>query len=818
MSADHTRPCSSAVNTLRLFLLLVCVSLSSCLTSARGEFVSSVASSQVVFNVSATLPASSEAFHDFLPAGWSRESLCASGGVSDVAECGLVMRLVQESPAPSTGCGAAVVLQVACLASSSTDLTNMLCISADPTTNELVFPQDAAAGAWTSTLPERIAVAGAQPAPASASSPSTATALSPARLAALESIATRNAIAANFTRLSVSLPLRVAVVVESTSSDSCPTVSYTVTLEVTRNSACASAWFVPEHEIIVPPTTPTTNGTINNGTVIIVPGSNSTTPVPCLSPYGACLTTTSGGGVNYTSVCACDAGFGSGASGQDCFVELATDFTVSAQAARPFNPEADLDPLAASMLWTNANNFSLKGSVSEMLNIALNQSTAAELSSKLSEGDWTESSTVSDDGTTPFAAYWFGRVNVSQSVSDLSLVVHITVHDAESATMLPVQLQLGTRFYPTLSVHTPLACLNTSANPGLAKATSSSSSSSAASKAFVFELTSCATLAQSFPTSVLSSSASSRTAFKVLIDPPTVAGIVDAALSVGGGGATNENQSVPIYFSLFFQAPLTIDVRVWFQEDLDIWTPQSATTSSASTLNIIASPRTLVASTASVATTMTTPASSSSHPAGALYAASSSLIPWQNQSWVQHLLPSESVFFHLNDSGTPLADGTNEFASLYVLVNDTACAAGLMTSGFFAPHWWHSANFEEALAAGLNISAPLTPATPPIADAITPMAIAGGCVRPTERFLGTPASEAGFFGQVFSVCETWLEINVWHMPPLALVRDMTHTRDAWHKREANGNARSRVLTRDLSSPFALFLSLLHSPPARWMSS
>ncbi len=44
----------------------------------------------------------------------------------------------------------------------------------------------------------------------------------------------------------------------------------------------------------------------------------------------------------------------------------------------------------------------------------------------------------------------------------------------------------------------------------------------------------------------------------------------------------------------------------------------------------------------------------------------------------------------------------------------------------------------------------------------------GGCIRPNARYNGSPSSNAGVYGVLYSACSAAVELSVWHVAPLAL--------------------------------------------------
>lgn len=744
-----------------------------------------VSAARLLYNASLTIPAGSQYTYlpsPFLSSSWSPSSLCSPE--VPARDCALQVRVTQTAPDPSSGCGIAVAVQVACQTQvSAGEFPSQVCVSSlvlpDGTASTL-FPQDSPTLAFgaTSTYLHPSARGRAprwsvsQPQSQSIGNPAYLT-VSPARVQAMYEVATRNnqpmstkesqkrakgvtsqQLSSSHLGDSPSLPITVLFL--QPFPGECPAVSFTIQIEAVQNSLCQSAW-----------TRPGGNGT---------KPQSGTVQVPCTSLQGACVTAAPVSG-NTTSYCECDPGFGSDASGTDCLVEYGMDLSSSPDASRPLNPFFGMSPSAASMLWTQPMNYSAKGPIVEVAGLQLNQTSTGSRAGKVP----VEKSV--DQLSSPYYAYWYAKLNLSSSLSDLSLVIHFTLVSsaAPPSPALSMQVQLATRFYPTVAMNVPMGCMNASDLTMMEEGNEQTqgertfrvkNGACRADGGLQFQPTSCMNLTQSFPDQT--TPFASPTSFKLLLPPPFLRGLFNPS-STGsdspGPQATVGNVSQVMYLSLFFQQDVEVDVRAWWQEDVAVMEPLVAPPPPPSSASVAYDPA------ASSREAQEAGGLSEERPARWLDLPTSSspslsdlppaVIPYSSQSYTSFLYENELVYFTLNMTGPP--PDREEMASLYVVVNDTQCVSGLVASGFYAPHWWRTPFSSNATAEGINTVGLNDMAQPPTAVSGTPsMALAGGCIRPTDRYASTPSNSAGYFGQIFSICSTWVSLSVFHVPPVKL--------------------------------------------------
>ena len=717
-------------------------------------------------------------------------------------------------------------------------LAQMICLSGDPLDESRdLFPQDSPNIAWAATIDEPLGQqhrrASSVPSTTAGASPTIGDGylhqrnpvdltVTPMRFAEMERVARRNKRPANM-RAELSsekedsdsdddtLPLRIVLLTPPSSASTCPGVSYSIEVRVIDNSRCQNELIIPPQTIIIPATNTT------NSSTIIIPGSNTTTPVACQSARATCVTTAQGDGGNYTSQCMCEVGFTSpnATVPSPCSIDTGIDLSFDAASARPLDPAATLTPFDASMLWAKVNDRNLKGEIKTVKNIQLDLTQAdnnhyqVDTSSILTSNDVTNdvvesslnaavndhvhsysssriystpslstssslsppqsSSSSSPEDLSSFG-YAFFHFNLSRSLLAYSLVVHVTVADPLPHPFEPMQLLFSPHFYPTLQVSTPLACLNGTQSQ-----------------------TPCISL---FMTT---GSMMQRRAFKLLIQPSVLQGFMNNKQQ-GGGAAVDDDDELKLYFSLYYQQEATIDVRVWLQDDLFMYVPQGLPKPTAKDeltsddvkktgfKSALFKPLTNWIKRFTTASSSAAAASSQSATQATAVSSSSlshnlvdplppydDVIIWPNQTWVQHMYEDELIFVRFNLTGVA---SQPESASLYVLINDTSCVSGGLTYGFYSPHWWLSPDLSTDEAAGMSMTGLPAMAHPPVAGVKRgrSMALAGGCIRPDTRNRATPQTWAGLYGQLFAVCETAVQLEVWHVPPMLLVSRTTNTR------------------------------------------
>ena len=640
----------------------------------------------------------------------------------------------------------------------------------------------------------------------------------------------------------------------------CPDgISYALEAYVVHNAQCASYAWGPAVTTVVP--LPGTNHTANSNTTIVTPGWNATTLVPCNNNgagggRGSCLTWPSEPSApwngNYTSRCVCDGGFaeaeGMGAAG--CLVDTGADLSMSVGEARPFvNTSAGASAAAAqdpASAWRHQNNQDLKGRTLLLQAVSLNASETAAAAAAARHRPRSD---------------WYARLNLSRALQDLSLVVHVTVRPVDQPSGLglqdptpvpPLQINFSPDFYPQLYENTPMGCLSGSDLAPSSSSTSASTSARTSSASTADDEDagdssdsdsdngiedvvghptalhvssyvpgpSCWSLGAGFPSSSSSSTGSSSSSgsssgppstsastFKVLLHPPFLQGFLNRS----GVGWADALSNTTLYFGIHFVQTALVDIRVWWQTDLNMLVPTPAPTPTPTpalnhNVHSTANPSNDDASAASIPTAAALVPSAASAPLPPSTASrvlvGSSLIS-ANQSWVGSLLENELLYFRLNvswalsqsqsQSGSggagPGPAGAPEPASLFVVVNDTTCVSGAVTQGWVPPHWWGSGNSNGGNNGGGLTAAAEAPAgsfgpmAPPLlAPGAAVMGLSGGCIRPDARasYVGPSASGAsdtgssapwvlaGLYGQLYTTCAAIVELTVWHLAPLAL--------------------------------------------------
>ncbi len=212
------------------------------------------------------------------------------------------------------------------------------------------------------------------------------------------------------------------------------------------------------------------------------------------------------------------------------------------------------------------------------------------------------SNSNSSSGFPPLlSAYWYSRINVSRPLSDLSLVLLITVTSPLApfpSEQLPMQLSFAPDFYPALCVDTPLGCPNATDLLGGGKSRKNSSKEEQVTQVHLRSWgdgnpqSSCWPLMQQWPSFSAASAAaasagmplpaysSSPTSFKLFFHPSFLQGFLNRSDIAPSHSPSSEEHAeeeqqkqIPVYFSLYHESETTVDVSAWFQGNLDILSP-----------------------------------------------------------------------------------------------------------------------------------------------------------------------------------------------------------------------------------------------------